>query len=196
MQQQLIVDIIKAIIITAIIPISSYFITKFFDYKITKKLERLQNDVSDIKKELQINTDIKEYINKIEAVANYCVEKIENKKIKFVIIEKNRMFIYTITDILTNNWLDIKYFELIQNKFNSGFMYCENYLRQNLSKNFCDKFIEEHKINFNVFLKELEAIIFSSTNQKILKIVDLSISFIRRYNELARLLQGIENEKL
>jgi len=182
-------EIINAIAIAIIVPIASFIVSKFFDYRITKRIDKLQTDISQIKKELQVDISIKEQMDRLEAVCNYCVNRYKHTSTRAVFCEKNRKFIECIKHIILANMFSIEYWDEAKNIMDAGYLYCENYIKQNMSSEFCEEFLEEHKINYRIFLQEVENLVFSNVNQKIIKVVDLCVSFIRKYNGIAEKLE-------
>lgn len=181
--------IIEELSLLIVIPVMSFLITKYFDYRITKKIDNLQKDIVQIKKELQIDTSLKEQLERIEAVSNYCVNKYKHASTKAVFCEKNRKFIECIRHIILANKFNIEFWDEAKNILDSGYFYCEKYIKQSMPAEFADEFLEEHKINYKIFLQDLENLVFSNINQKIIKIIDLCVSFIKRYNQIAERLE-------
>lgn len=181
--------IIESIALLIVIPIMSFLISKYFDYRITKKIDNLQKDIVQIKRELQIDTSLKEQIDRLEAVSNYCVNKYKHTSTKAVFCEKNRKFIECIRHLITDDMLKIECWDEAVNILNSGYFYCEDYIKRNMSAEFVEEFIEEHKINYKIFLRQLEDLVFSNINQRVIRVIDLCVSFIKQYNQVAERLE-------
>ena len=181
-------EIIKAIGISIIIPVVGILISKYLDNKITKRIDKLQEDIKQIKKELQIDITVKEQIDRLEAVSSYCVSKYKHATTRAVFIEKNRKFIESIKHLINFEMFTIDKWDEAKNILDSGYFYCEKYI-QDSQIPFSNEFLEQHKIYYKLFLNELENLIFSNVNQKIIKVVDLCVTFMRKYNYIAEMLE-------
>jgi len=182
-------DIIKIVAVSIIIPVVGLLITKHLDNSFTKQIKEIKNDIEQIKKELQINATLEEQIDRLESVSAYCIRKYISQDYKNVFTEKNLKFIECITRIARNEMFAIDKWDEAKDILDAGYCYCENYLKMNLSEEFCKEFLPERKINYKLFLQQLEQLIFANINQRIIKIFDTCVTFIKRYNEVAERLE-------
>lgn len=180
--------IIEEAALIIVIPIMSFLITKYFDYRITRRIDTLQKDITQIKKELQIDITIKEQIDRLEAVSSYYASKYKHATTRAVFIEKNRKFIENIKHLINFEMFTIDKWDETKNILDSVYFYCEKYI-QDSQISFSNEFSEQHKIYYKLFLNELENLVFSNVNQRIIKVVDLCVSFMRRYNYIAEMLE-------
>lgn len=181
-------EIIKAIGISIIIPVVGILISKYLDNKITKRIDKLQEDISQIKKELQIDITVKEQIDRLEAVSSYCVSKYKHATTRAVFAEKNRKFIESIKHIIVCNMLVINKWDKAKDILDSGCFYCKKYI-EDAQLSFTDEFLEQYEIYYKLFLNDLENLVFSNVNQRIIKVVDLCVTFMRKYNYIAEMLE-------
>lgn len=199
-------ELINTIILSFIIPVSGVLIVKYFSWRDSKSSKKqdevamqlkkdidslredvslIYNDVSLIKKELQISAEEEELLLKLEKIMNYYIGKFNNVFLKNVFIEKNQKFLETTAKILHNHFYNIDDFDQMISLYESSYMYCELYLKKNLSVEFSSSFLQECSITFSIFKKDLEYIIFNGKNQTKIQFIDCCISFVRQYLSIA-----------
>jgi len=155
--------------------------------EVKEETKEIKENVALLTKDLVYEKEIDKLLINLKTVQDHFRKKIYDETVKSAYIYKSNVYIEKVEEMYKNegrDFYDLDYMQKVLDDLEAGYRDCEISLKDMLVEYNYEEFFKEHRLLFDIYKKDLEAIFFDTFNKKEVRIIDKSKQFLRYWSEL------------